>query len=48
MKHKTAWIISMIAIPFLAAGCVLLAQTKDESRGEQDEKVRAETKMADE
>lgn len=48
MKHKTAWIISLIAIPFLAAGCVLLAQTKDESRGEQDEKVRTETKMADE
>ena len=48
MKHKTAWIISLIAIPFLAAGCVLLAQTKDESRGGQDEKVRAETKMVDE
>jgi len=48
MKRKTAWIISMIAIPFLAAGCVLLAQTKDESRGGQDEKVRAETRMADE
>lgn len=48
MKHKTAWIISLIAIPFLAAGCVLLAQTKDESRGGQDEKVRAETRMADE
>ena len=48
MKRKTAWIISLIAIPFLAAGCVLLAQTKDESRGGQDEKVRAETRMADE
>ena len=48
MKRKTAWIISLIAIPFLAAASVLYAQKKDGSRGGQDEKVRAETRMADE
>ena len=29
MKHKTAWIIALIAIPLFAAVSVLYAQTRD-------------------
>ncbi|MBR4255122.1 MAG: type II secretion system protein GspG [Lentisphaeria bacterium] len=32
MKHKTAWIIALIAIPLFAAVSVLYAQTRDEEK----------------
>ena len=32
MKHKTAWITALIAIPLVAAASVLHAQTKDEEK----------------
>ena len=44
MKHKTAWIISLIAIPLLAAVSVLYAQTKD---NEEAEMARWEAFIAD-
>ena len=36
MKHKTAWIITLIAVPLLAAVFTLHAQTKDDGRDKQE------------
>ena len=47
MKHRVFLIAALFAF-VLTAASVLLTQKKDESRGGQDEKVRTETKMADE
>ena len=41
MKRKTAWIISLIAIPLVAAVFILHAQTKDNGRDEQSERTRS-------